>query len=174
MQDVNHPRNACVLSERNDALFVHLHPLIVNQTNALSEKSKELHVKSIKTMVFLETSKTFNMTHLLQDGVEQSHVGFLCLDGVREEGIGLVRLKQVDRDLFHPKDQGRFGNILLDLSSDRRVSLQSKRQRGCSRAGSSAKSTTPSGAHKGKNNWMNPQHAWSLSLSVRMTNEVPK
>jgi hypothetical protein len=86
MQNVHHPSHTSILSERHQPLTVGIHQLfIVNQTDVL-----------------------------LQNGVEQWHVGLLRLDRVREHAIGLTRDQAVDGHLLDTENDGRFADVLLD------------------------------------------------------------
>ena len=61
--------------------------------------------------------------YLLQDGVQQRHVGLLRLDGVREEAVGLVGDERVDGHLLHAHDDRCLADVLLDLGSGVAVGL---------------------------------------------------
>ena len=54
------------------------------------------------------------MAHFLEHGIEQRHVGFLGLDRMAEEGVGLVGQQGVDGHLFDSQNERRFTQVLLD------------------------------------------------------------
>ena len=62
--------------------------------------------------------------YLFQDGIQQSHVVFLCLDSVAKEEVGLVGLQCVYRNLLDADNQGRLTDVLLNMGANVGIGLQ--------------------------------------------------
>lgn len=98
MQNVDHSGNSSVFPESNQSLPVSVHQLlVVDETDVL-----------------------------LQTGIQERHIGLLCLDGMREEAVGLLRDKCVHRNLLNAEDNGRLADIFLDSGASIEISLQSE------------------------------------------------
>jgi len=63
---------------------------------------------------------------LLEDGVEQRHVGVLRLDRVREERVGLVRLEQVNGNRLNAENDRRLADVFLDDGTHPLILLQTQ------------------------------------------------
>ena len=73
--------------------------------------------------ILMMLGRAIDEAYFLQHGVEQRHVGLLGLDGVAEEGVGLVGQERVNGHLLDSENERRFAQILLDHGASLNVFL---------------------------------------------------